>query len=103
MASTFPTTLDTGNPPAVVLWELFGTLVTEKLPVDVVKRDFAVPEASGPCIVVLSESSELLEVGEVLLDVVEEFEILPKVAFVELALARGNVDSLKQDTSLKAS
>lgn len=38
-----------------------------------------------------------------MLDVVEELERLPKAAFVALAVARGNVDSLKQDISLKAS
>lgn len=77
--------------------------MTERLLVDVVIRIFAVPEASDPRVVVLRENSELLEIGEWVLDVVEELERLPKAAFVALAVARGNVDSLKQDISLKAS
>lgn len=45
----------------------------------------------------------MLEMGDFLVDVVKELEKLSVAAAAELALVRANVDSLKQETSLRAS
>lgn len=42
----------------------------------------------------------MLERGDVLAEDAKELERLPEAGIVELTLARANVDSLKQDTSL---
>lgn len=42
----------------------------------------------------------MLNTDDCLPDVVERFETLLDVAFVEFPLVRANVDNLKQDTSL---
>ena len=59
-------------------------------------------DPSIPLAVVLWELVELGK-GKLWLDPVIELERLPEAAAAELVFARGNVESLRQDTSLKAS
>ena len=82
--------------------EAFEMLETGALLLDVATGLLGVLDPSTPLAVVLWELVEL-GMGKLWIDVVTEFERLPEAAAAELAFARGNVDSLKQDTSLKAS
>ena len=82
--------------------EAFVMLETDALLLDVATGLLGVLDPSDPSAVVLWELVELGK-GKSWLDPVIELEWLPEAAAAELLFARGNVDSLKQDTSLKAS
>ena len=82
--------------------EAFEMLETDALLPDVTTGLLDVLDPSTPSAVVLREIVEL-GMGELCIDVVTELERFPEIPAAELVFARGNVDSLKQDTSLKAS
>ena len=82
--------------------EAFAVLERDALLLDVATGLLGVLDPSNPSAVVLRELVEL-GIGKMWLDPVIELEKLPEAAAAELVFARGNVDSLKQDTSLKAS
>lgn len=75
----------------------------DTLPIDVVMGLVTVPEKSDSWFVMFGEMLEALEMDAFVLDVAKELERLPEAEVVELPLARENVDSLKQDTSLDTS
>ena len=82
--------------------EAFVMLETGAVLLDVATGPLGVLDPSTPLAVLLWELVEL-GMGEPWLDPVIELERLPEAAAGELVFARGNVDSLKQDTSLRAS
>ena len=75
----------------------------DNLPIDVVMGLVIMLETSDSWFVVFGEMLEVLEVGVPVLDVTKELERFPEAEVAELPLARANVDSLKQDTSLDTS
>ena len=83
--------------------EAFAALEIDALLLDVATELRGELDPSNPSAVVLWELLELGK-GKLWLDpVVVELERLPEAVAAELVFARGNVDSLKHDTSLKAS
>ena len=82
--------------------EAFAVLDTDAVLLDVATGFRGVLDPSKPSAVVLWELLELGK-GKLWLDPVIELERLPEAGAAELVFARGNVDSLKQDTSLKVS
>lgn len=86
-----------------VLMDMILEALTGSSLLEIVIRLFPVPETSDPCVVVLREKSEAVEVCDVLLVDVEELEGLAEAEVAELVVVRSNVDSLKQDMSLGTS
>ena len=82
--------------------EAFVMLETCASLLDVATGLLRVLDSIIPLAVVLWELVELVK-GKLWLGPVLELEMLPEAAATELVFARENVDSLKQDTSLKAS